>query len=76
VTAALFPSTESINSPPMATTAEDDREIIALALPFDRDTLAWLIARSGGCDRRAAEIIANSMREIALDDEAAHATKH
>jgi hypothetical protein len=74
---ALFPSTESINSPPMATTAEDDRcEPITLELPLHREAIAWLAKRSGGSDQRAAQIIAESILEIARDDEAAHATKH
>jgi hypothetical protein len=70
-------NSESLKAAAMAlNSAEDDREPVALVLPLDRDTLAWLMAVSGGCDRRAAEIIAESMREIALDDEAAHSTKH
>lgn len=45
-------------------------------LPLDGDTLAWLTMLSGGDDRKAAEIVASMLRDIRVDDEAAHATKH
>jgi hypothetical protein len=56
---------------------DDDKiEPVSLTLPLDRDTLRWLTALARGQDGQAARIIASMLREIRLDDEAAHATKH
>ena len=43
---------------------DEAREPVPLVLPLDRDTLAWLMEMSGGSDEKAAQIIADTMREI------------
>jgi hypothetical protein len=54
---------------------DDDIELVSLALPLDRDTIAWLnkLARD---DVEAARIIASMLHDIRIDDEAAHSTLH
>jgi hypothetical protein len=52
------------------------REPIPLVLPLDPDTVRWLTMLSRGNDEAAAEIVASMLRDIRIDDEAAHATKH
>ena len=47
-----------------------------LVLPLDQATLQWLTHLSGGNDTVAAEMIAAMLRDIRVDDEAAHETRH
>jgi len=55
---------------------EHEVEVVPLAIPLDRATLAWLAALAGGCDERAAAIVASMLRDIRVDDEAAHRQIH
>lgn len=56
---------------------EDRLEPVALPpIPMDPATRRYLTWLSKGDNRRAAEIIGDTLRMIRLDDEAAHATKH
>lgn len=50
----------------------EDIEIVPLALPLDRGTVAWLLRMTEGDDAKAAEIIASIVREVRVDDEQAH----
>jgi hypothetical protein len=54
----------------------DEIEVIPLALPMDRDTVAWLLQLSNGDDAVAAELIASMIRSIREDDEAFNQTLH
>jgi hypothetical protein len=54
----------------------DDIEVVPLALPLDRATVAWLLRLSGGNDSEAAEMIASMIRSIREDDENAHQILH
>lgn len=51
-------------------------EVVPLALPLDRDTVAWLLKMSKGDDSAAAEIVADMLRAIREDDEDAHRVLH
>jgi hypothetical protein len=53
-----------------------DAEPVPLVLPLDQATLQWLTHLSGGNDTVAAEIIASMLRDIRVDDEAMHETRH
>ena len=50
----------------------DDVEIVPIALPLDRGTVAWLCRISHANDAAAAEIIATMLRAIREDDEESH----
>ena len=52
--------------------SDDDVAEVPLVLPLDRKTLRWLVEISGGRDEVAAEKIAGMIRDIRVDDEAAH----
>lgn len=56
---------------PRSTTIDDldDVEIVPLALPLDRDTVAWLLRMTNGDDAHAAEIVASIVRQVREDDE-------
>lgn len=49
----------------------DEVEIVPLALPLDRATVAWLAGLSKN-DIEAAEIIASMLKAIREDDEIEH----
>ena len=53
----------------------DDVEIVSLALPLDRATVAWLCKISVD-DRDAAEKVACMLRAIREDDDYAHRSLH
>lgn len=54
----------------------EDVDPVTLTLPIDRATLRWLAALSKGSDEAAAQHIAEILRDIREDDEAAHRHFH
>lgn len=52
------------------------REPVPLTLPFSYRTVRWLGMLSGGDDVKAAEIVAQMIEAIRIDDEEAHSTRH
>jgi hypothetical protein len=57
-------------------TDEPRVEPIPLVLPLDAATVMWLAGLANGSDERAAKIIASMLRDIRIDDEAAHRQLH
>ena len=54
----------------------EEVEIVPLALPLDRATVAWLLRISRGNDAEAAEMVASMIRAIREDDEMSHRSLH
>jgi hypothetical protein len=60
----------------ITTESEDEpTEVVTLDIPFDRATLSWL-ARMTDNDIEVAQTVADIIRIVREDDEAAHATQH
>lgn len=56
----------------MSLETNEDVEVVTLAIPLDRATVAWLSRMSQGNDAAAAEMIASMLNSIREDDEQAH----